>query len=195
MLGVVWAIKKCRLFFAGKPFELLIDHQPLVPILNNKSCDIDSPRQQRLATKIMEYQFTAVWRPCVNHVLSRYPVDQPSAEDFEGENEIDEKFESKVVPDSQLESLRTAGQKDPVYIKLLEQVQHGFPQEKCGLDKELTAYWPVRERLWVGHVWATNCHPFGSKSKSIGNIAPRTPRPNKNNEKGSKICLLAWNWK
>ena len=38
-LAVVWAINKCQVYLAGSRFELLVDHQPLVPIFNSYSLD------------------------------------------------------------------------------------------------------------------------------------------------------------
>lgn len=44
------AMKKCRLYLLGLPhFELVIDHKPLVPILNNYTSDVvENARLQRL---------------------------------------------------------------------------------------------------------------------------------------------------
>ena len=39
LLPVVWAIKKANTFLAGTSFELIVDHLPLVPIINSKSLD------------------------------------------------------------------------------------------------------------------------------------------------------------
>ncbi|XP_065180051.1 uncharacterized protein K02A2.6-like [Sycon ciliatum] len=45
LLAVVWAVHKARLFLAGADFELLVDHKPLIPILNAKTLDeLTSPR-------------------------------------------------------------------------------------------------------------------------------------------------------
>ena len=53
LLAVVWAIKKANTFLAGTPFELIVDHRPLVAIINSKSLDqITSPRLIRLKEKL-----------------------------------------------------------------------------------------------------------------------------------------------
>ena len=45
LLAVVWAVQKARLFLAGSDFELVIDHRPLVPIINSKTLDdLTTPR-------------------------------------------------------------------------------------------------------------------------------------------------------
>jgi hypothetical protein len=80
--------KKLRLYLRGKPFELVVDHKPLVPILNHKQLeDIATPRILRLKEKLAEFVLTAVWRPgasmTVVDAFSRYPTSAPSASDLE----------------------------------------------------------------------------------------------------------------
>ena len=50
MLAVCWAILKCHTFLAGlQHFQVITDHNPLIPILNNHRLDeIENPRLQRL---------------------------------------------------------------------------------------------------------------------------------------------------
>ena len=50
MLAIVWAVKKCRRFLAGRQhFDIITDHKPLLPIVNSKSLsEIENPRLQRL---------------------------------------------------------------------------------------------------------------------------------------------------
>ena len=60
MLGVTWAVLKCRKFLASlHHFEVITDHNPLLAILNNRRLDeIENPKLQRLRTKLMAYNFT-----------------------------------------------------------------------------------------------------------------------------------------
>jgi len=63
LLAVVWAITKCRVFLANfQHFLVVTDHNPLIPILNNRRLDeIANPRLQRLKSRLMGYSFTAKW--------------------------------------------------------------------------------------------------------------------------------------
>ena len=63
LLAVVWAIAKCKVFLEGlQHFHILTDHNPLVPILNNRRLDeIENPRLQRLKSHLMAFNFTAQW--------------------------------------------------------------------------------------------------------------------------------------
>lgn len=54
LLAVIWAVRKCRLFLLGQPFQLIVDHRPLIPIINSKTLDeIDNPRLLRLKEKLL----------------------------------------------------------------------------------------------------------------------------------------------
>ena len=40
LLGIVWAVEKCRLFLEGlSNFEVVTDHRPLIPIINGHRLD------------------------------------------------------------------------------------------------------------------------------------------------------------
>ena len=63
LLGVAFAVKKLKLYLQGKAFEVIVDHQPLVSILNSKGLEeIETPRILRLKEKLTGYVFTAIWR-------------------------------------------------------------------------------------------------------------------------------------
>jgi hypothetical protein len=59
-----WAIRKCKLYLKGLPaFTLVVDHQALVPILNNYTLDaVENPKIQRLKERLAPYIYTTVWR-------------------------------------------------------------------------------------------------------------------------------------
>ena len=61
LLAVTWAIQKCRVYLLGlAEFTLIVDHRPLIPILNDKTMDaIDNPRIMRMEEKLLPYSFTA----------------------------------------------------------------------------------------------------------------------------------------
>ena len=63
ILAVAWAVIKCKIFLAGlQTFQIITDHNPLIPILNSHHLDeIKNPRLQRLRHRLMAYNFKAVW--------------------------------------------------------------------------------------------------------------------------------------
>ncbi|KAG0721036.1 Retrovirus-related Pol polyprotein from transposon opus [Chionoecetes opilio] len=94
LLAVVWAMRKCRMYLLGlSTFELVVDHKPLVPILDHHTLDaIDNPRIQRLKEKIAPYVFSTIWRKSKEHALpdalSRAPVAVPTHADMEAESQV-----------------------------------------------------------------------------------------------------------
>ncbi|XP_065195507.1 uncharacterized protein LOC135826833 [Sycon ciliatum] len=62
LFGVAWAVQKCHIFLAGMPFQVIVDHQPLVLILHTYTLDqIENPRLQRLVAKVTQYQLSVSW--------------------------------------------------------------------------------------------------------------------------------------
>ena len=84
LLAAVWAVQKLRLYLLGIPFELIVDHQPLVSVLGKQTLDmIDTPRIQRLKEKTAPFTFTVRWQKGSSHLaadaLSRQPTREPTA--------------------------------------------------------------------------------------------------------------------
>ena len=94
LLGVKWAMKKLHNYLFGLPqFELIVDHQPLISILNKQTLDcIDNARILRLKAATSPYNFRAIWRKGKDHkiadALSRAPVQDPTQEDLDEGQEI-----------------------------------------------------------------------------------------------------------
>ena len=79
LLAVVWAAKKAHLFIAGADVELIVDHRPLISIINWKTLDeLSTPRIVRLKEKLTPCRLNAMWRPGIEHKVvdcfSRHPV-------------------------------------------------------------------------------------------------------------------------
>ena len=79
MLGIVYAVLKCRHYLAGSHFKIVTDHSPLKPILGHedspgKALDtVENPRLQRLIGKIAGFSFVCEWVPG-----TRAPVFEPN---------------------------------------------------------------------------------------------------------------------
>jgi hypothetical protein len=164
-LAAAWAMLKSRQFLEGLPsFQLVIDHRPLIPILNDYHLDkLDNPRILRLRLSMQRYSFVAVWLPGKNNVmadaLSRSPVDHPSASDeiAEGPQSFSARISlldtmegsNDTSPDILLSSVAAATSANPVMLSLRQTVLEGFPNEKCNLPLELRPFWRVRSQLSV----------------------------------------------
>jgi len=94
MTAICWAVRKNHLFLAGlKDFDIVCDHRPLIPLLNQKSlAQVENPRLFRLREKLVPYHFKAVWKSgkthCIADALSRAPIDNPTEEDQEAEADV-----------------------------------------------------------------------------------------------------------
>ena len=162
LLGIVWAVLKCRLFLSGLPlFSIFTDHKPLIPILNSKQLDeIENPRLQRLRMKILEYSFTASWvkgtANAAPDALSRAPVSMPTPDDELGEDQDAASINSIIISNVQsvdinlrLDAVRSAIDSDHDAQLLLDTVRTGFPNTKDQLQLALHPYWALRDSLSI----------------------------------------------
>ena len=172
LCAVVWATKKCRLYLLGLPhFQLITDHQPLVPIIDKYSLDaVETPRLQRLKERLSPFVFTTSWKKGKEHALpdalSRAPVCNPTADDLVADSSIaklvsaytismvasivsDECKPDHHLVDPLLAELRQAGAEDPSYKLLITTIVNGFPCRPEDLQVDVCQYWSVREQLSV----------------------------------------------
>jgi hypothetical protein len=157
--------KKCRQFIEGLPtFELITDHKPLVPILNDHSLDkLDNPRILRHRLKMQCYHFKARWVPGKENIdedaLSRAPVDKASAKDELAEGAASSFTRLSLISaisgsdasvlDPVLERIKMAAKKDKQMIELLEIIINGFQNEKCNFSFSLRPIWNMRSQLAI----------------------------------------------
>ena len=170
MGACVWACQKCRTYLTGLPqFDMVVDHRPLVPILNSKGLSqIENPRLQRMREKLLGYSFQASWQKGASHqipdALSRAPVDQPTPDDEVVDDSPDPLHAAVVIglsslteggvrlaplQDETLEKIRAASVRDPEYGALVDVIKSGFPDHRQELRPDLRAYWSVRSMLAI----------------------------------------------
>ncbi|XP_042857772.1 uncharacterized protein K02A2.6-like [Penaeus japonicus] len=163
-------MSKCMFYLIGlQYFSLVIDHRPLVPILNHYSLDaIENLCLQRLKMKISPYIFTATWRAgkvlCIPDALSCSPVDRPTSDDEAICNKTCISVSAVMlcavktiaVPcvneqdDLHLEDLHKAASEYTKYRDLLHHVRSGFPNDRYDLQNSLCPYWKIRDDLYCG---------------------------------------------
>lgn len=57
-LAIVWAMKKSRLYLAGRFFVVVTDHRPLIPVFNDKTViNVENVRLQNYLSKLTQYDF------------------------------------------------------------------------------------------------------------------------------------------
>ncbi len=167
LLAVQWAMKKCHNYLFGLPrFELVVDHQPLVSILDKQTLDcVQNTRIQNLKAATGRYDFTTTWRKGKSHripdALSRSPVNDPTGEDLEEsqdiynqtctqvntavlaiEHDIDDWPEDKHT-DPLLDEIRSKGQQDEEYINLLKYLRSSNPK----INDEIALYRSVLDEI------------------------------------------------
>ena len=177
LLGVVWSMKKARMFLLGCPnFVVQTDHKPLVPILGDKALDsIDNPRVVRLKEKTLPYSFQVQHLEGTNmfaaDTFSRYPVGQPDADDKDLADEADAASVlqiSAIVRSSDVfaateADIREASNSDEQYKLLLSTIQnHEFAPSRAMENDLLKEFHNVKDRLSIVDGLVTYTYETGS---------------------------------
>ena len=165
LLAVAWAATKCKIFLAGlQHFSVVTDHNPLIPILNNRRLDeIENARLQRLKSRLMAYNFTAQWIKGKGNnapdALSRNPVLDPQWDDSLCEYDCQHHPEPSITEirilqcdkhdSNRLHNLREEATKDPEYQQLHHTITRGFPDHRNQLPEACRHYWNIREHLTI----------------------------------------------
>jgi hypothetical protein len=144
----------------------VIDHKPLVPILNGRRLDqIDNDRLLKMRIKLNRFNYTARFIQGKHHVMadafSRLATNAPKEEDVIVEDDTEERateihmmITALTRGDGQLADARQqrileAGERDPEYCMVRDQVLKGFPNTKVGVAEEVRPYWHQHENLSV----------------------------------------------
>ena len=168
LLAIAWAVKKCRMYLAGRNhFKIITDHKPLLPIINTKSlADIENPRLQRLREKLISYNFTLCWKKGAEHAvpdaLSRAPADNPTKEDEIVEQELEDhihavtmlninsiKTDDEESHDLLLEEIHMNSTEDPEYNLLKKTILDGFPSNHNEMEASMQPYAKMKDRLCI----------------------------------------------
>ncbi|XP_066973183.1 uncharacterized protein [Macrobrachium rosenbergii] len=170
MTAVLWSIKKCHTYLAGLPhFDVVVDHRPLIPILNSKSLgEIENPRLQCMREKLSNFSFTVHWQKgsfhCIPDALLRAPVQDPTEENCLNEDGSTDPLHVAIVnaldmhengvlltplKDKTLEKVRVAAEQDAEYNSLRKIIMKGFPEHCHNLEVELRPFWNIHDMLAV----------------------------------------------
>ena len=106
---------------------LVVEHRPLVSILDKKSLDqIDNPRLQRLKSKIVQSNFYTEWVCCSTHKIpdafSRAPISQPTIEDQQAETAIEKHVNLIIHQQFAVNSLQTTTHRNDTRLDELRKI-------------------------------------------------------------------------
>ncbi|KAJ8038565.1 hypothetical protein HOLleu_16024 [Holothuria leucospilota] len=131
-LGVTWGILHFHLYLFGKPFSVITDHKPLVPLFNSPKSNPPT-RIERWILELHSYSFTTVYRPGSNNpadFMSRHPL--PGTKSSSPEEKMAEEHINFVASHAfpktiQLSDLKEATDSDIVLQTCIQAIRdHGW---------------------------------------------------------------------
>lgn len=157
--ALVWACEKFQHYLVGLPeFQLLTDHKPLVPLINDKDLDQTPIRIQRLLMRLLRFNCKAVHIPgkqlVVADTLSRhstsllYKVDELAMEVAEYTDSVCDNW---PVSDVKLHEIATETACDSDTSLVMTYVHNGWPNYVKDVPISIQSYYASRANLSTNH--------------------------------------------
>ena len=153
MLAVAWAVNHYRQYVYGRRFKIVSDHSPLQQIIK-KDIRAATTRLQRLLLRCQGFDFTIEYKKGVEmHIsdcLSRcVPPPAPNQGPVFPETNQIGIFEVTAANESDIQKIRSAQKKDPVFQELEILCQQGWPEHRNQVPELTVAYWDYRHDIAV----------------------------------------------
>ena len=153
MLAVAWAVNHYRQYVYGRRFKIVSDHSPLQQIIK-KDIRAATTRLQRLLLRCQGFDFTIEYKKGVEmHIsdcLSRcVPPPAPNQGPIFPETNQIGIFEVTAANESDIQKIRSAQKKDPVFQELESLCQQGWPEHRNQVPELAVAYWDYRHDIAV----------------------------------------------
>ena len=149
-LGIIFCLKKYRLYLYGRHFTILTDHKPLERIFGNKTTipALAAQRLQRWAIILSAFSYDIKYisskQNAVADALSRLPLPHSS-----GSHDDEDIFRvEEMLLDSlpvTCKEIKDATRKDPVLSRVLQYIQEGWPRTVT--DERFKPYFHRRDEL------------------------------------------------
>lgn len=151
-LAIYWGVNKFYQYLAGKKFELVTDHKPLLALFGEDKTlpQMAAGRLQRWSLFLANFDYTIKYLKGVENVhadaLSRLPL----KEEAEAESEQERCCQLNFVEDStalDLNALRVQTRKDAITGQVMNFIRYGFPSISDNVH--LTPYVNRKDELYI----------------------------------------------
>ena len=152
MLAVVYGVERFTSYLYGRSFTVVSDHKPL-EMIARKALSSAPPRLQRMLLKIQGYDYSVMYRPGSQMVISDTLSRLPNPKDT-GNVTLDIRVDDITLdlihfsPEKQ-HHLRTKTRECPVLNALAEVIYTGWPESIKELPTDLRPYWSFRDMLGI----------------------------------------------
>jgi len=161
-LATVWTCKRLSRYLVGLPtFQLLTDHKPLVPLINQRDLDKTPLRCQRFLMCLMRFNPQAKHVPgkqmVVADTLSRSPLklEQEPNTVVDVQAFVDLVESARPATDSQLKRIRVATANDVHLQKVIDFTSQGWPTRVEDVPLQIREFFYSREHLSISNAFLT----------------------------------------
>lgn len=153
MLSIVFGVTKFHEWMFGYSIRVVTDHKPLVPLMNKPVGKIGSTRLKRLRLKILPYNLSVSYLPgkemYVADLLSRSYINDTVQDDVEMSQMVHSVSRNLAITTSRRTQFERETSQDPELQMLKKYYTLGWPEHKKGIDILVSAYWQIRNEIFV----------------------------------------------
>lgn len=150
LLALVFGCERFHYYLYGHKFTIQTDHRPLIGLLR-KPLDDMSPRIQRLAIRLLRYQFELIYVPGkdlkIPDTLSRDPVSDVIQTDYLETNL--RVFSILATTEENEARLIRAVEEDAALQRVKYYAINGWPHHKSNVGSDVKQYWSIRHDIFV----------------------------------------------
>ena len=153
-LAAVWTCERLSRYLVGLPsFQLLTDHKPLVPLINQRDLDKTPLRCQRLLMRLMRFNPQAEHVPGKQMVVADTLLRRPGKLEQEPDTVedvqafVDLVESTRPATSDQLKRIREASAKDVQLLKVMEFTMVGWPAHVEKVPLEVREFFDSRGHL------------------------------------------------
>ena len=155
-LALVWTCEKFHLYLCGLlSFDMVTDHKPLIPLINNMDIDRAPLRCQRLLLRLFKYNPVARHVPgkqmVIADMISRHPLPR-KADESDGTHQGVQCHEvlaktSWPASDSRIDGICQATAADSILQAAIQYTRDGWPRHPGAMPHELKLFYAERCHL------------------------------------------------
>lgn len=150
LLALTYGCERFHYFLFCKKFKIQTDHRPLLGLLK-KPIDELSPRIQRLAIRLLRYNFDLVYVPGKQMLVADALSRDPNSEKINTDYLDTQLFIHAVIATSTENEKRliSAINEDSTLSKVKYYVLQGWPDHKSNVSTEAKKFWNIRSEIYV----------------------------------------------
>ncbi|XP_037828511.1 uncharacterized protein K02A2.6-like [Lucilia sericata] len=154
LFAILFGCTRFHQFIYGSKVLVETDHKPLVNLFDKPLFKIPN-RLQRFMLRLQTYDISVVYKPGkylhIADTLSRAPLTESNFTEMDKEISLHCNFIAShlEVPFSNIKDVKEHSRNDVTFMKIVEFVKNGWPENKKNVDQDVMPYYKVKDEISI----------------------------------------------